>query len=162
MKNSNIKIIILFGIVILIYLYFNFLTNKIIDVNPNIIIFDMKLFYSPTLFYSNLSLYDASIKYYLIIFRVVDMFFPFAYSILLIQLLYKVKSKIYIIPIIALFSDLVENGLLAYKMFVNQAYNEIIIYFLNAVTLLKFIAIFISIILIIILVIKEKRLTYEK
>jgi len=162
MKNSNIKIIILFGIVILIYLYFNFLTNKIIDVNPNIIIFDMKLFYSPTLFYSNLSLYDASIKYYLIIFRVVDMFFPFAYSILLIQLLYKVKSKIYIIPIIALFSDLVENGLLAYKMFVNQAYNEIIIYFLNAVTLLKFIAIFISIISIIILVIKEKRLTYEK
>ena len=45
---------------------------KISNINPNIILFDAKLFYSPTIFYDNIALYTSEIRMYFLIFRVFD------------------------------------------------------------------------------------------
>jgi len=145
MKNNK-KIIILFGVVLVIYIFFSFLMAKIADINPDVIIFDMRLFYSPMFFYSNIILYTLAIKDYLIIFRIVDMFFPVAYTLLIIQILIKYQSKYLIYPLVTLGSDLTENGLLAYKMFINQTYNSNIIYLINWITILKFATLLVSVI----------------
>ncbi len=156
MKKDK-KLIILSSIVLIIYLIFNLLMHKIATLNSNILIFDMELFYSPNTFYSNLQLYTNTIKYYLLIFRVFDMFFPLAYSLLLVQLIKKYHYRLIVFPLTTLFLDLLENSLLAYKMFINQTYNEKIVYFINAVTTLKFLTLLISIVIIFYAVIKAKK-----
>ncbi len=156
MKKHN-KIIILASLVIIIYLIFLILMHQIATLNPHILIFDMELFYSPTTFYNNLQLYTNTIKLYLLIFRIFDMFFPLVYSLLLVQLIKQYHPKLIVLPLTTLFLDLLENSLLAYKMFINQTYNENIVYLLNAVTSLKFLTLIISIIIVLYAVLKAKK-----
>lgn len=156
MKN-NTKIYILISLVLTIEVIFYLIMNKIASIDPRIIMFDLRLFYSPTLFFSNIALQTTTIKTYLLIFRAIDMIFPFAYALLLIQLFKKLNSKHIILPIAALILDLLENSILSFLMFVTSNSVDYYVYLVNVVTLLKFLAIFGSIIMIVILVIKEKR-----
>ena len=130
--------------------------NKITNLNPNIILFDLKVLYSPTLFYDNLLLYTKEIEKYLMIFRAIDMIYPVMIAILFIQLFKKLGSNHILFPIIGLSCDLLENFLLAFKMFHNTASNDIVIYIINIFTSFKFIAIGISVILLVRLLIKKK------
>ena len=93
MISNNRKIFVLFSLVIGIEVIFYFLMKEIMNLNPNIIIFDLRLFYSPTLFFTNIALYTTTIKTYLLLFRAIDMIFPFTYSLLLIQLLKMIISQ---------------------------------------------------------------------
>ena len=155
--KKNYKIIIPLCLVIVIKIIFYVLMNKIASLNPNIILFDLRVFYSPTLFYDNILLYTNEIEKYLMIFRAIDMIFPFTFAILFIQLFRKLESKHILFPLIALFSDLFENILLSYKMFHNTLSNDFIIYIINAVTLLKFLSLLASVGFLIILFIKKRK-----
>jgi hypothetical protein len=162
MISNNRKIFVLFSLVIGIEVIFYFLMKEIMNLNPNIIIFDLRLFYSPTLFFTNIALYTTTIKTYLLLFRAIDMIFPFTYSLLLIQLLRKLKSTHIIFPILALVFDLLENIILSFLMVVANTALDYFVYLVNIVTSLKFLAIFLSITLIIVLVVKERRFNHER
>lgn len=155
-QQDNSKIYVLIGLVVIIMIIFGLISMRISSINPNVIIFDTRLFYSPPLFYSNIALYTAEIRMYLLLFRMVDMFFPLFYALLLIQLFIRLNSKHVLFPLVALIADLMENVLLAYKMFVNQSSNDLIIYVINVFTITKALAILISIYMIISLIIKKK------
>ncbi len=155
-KKDNSKIIVLIGLVVIIAIIFKVIFFKILNIDPNIIVFDTKIFYSPTLFFTNIALYTPEIRMYLLLFRVIDMFFPLFYGLLLIQIFIRFSSKHILFPMIALLADLVENILLAFKMFINQEINDLIIYIINTITITKFLAIMISIYLILAIIIKKK------
>ena len=156
--KDNTKTFILLGIVIVIEIVFFFLMNKITSINPDVIIFDLRLFYSPTVFYNNIQIYNAEIEMYLMIFRIIDVIFPVAYSLLLIQLLKNLGSSHKILPLIALVFDLLENILLSYKIFHHSYSGDFIVYLINTFTITKFIAIIFSIIMIVIIVIRKRRM----
>ncbi len=155
--KSNRKLFILFGIVLVIEVIFYLLVNKIMSINPSVIIFDMNVFYSPVTFYNNISIYTKEIKTYLLIFRILDMIFPVAYALLLIELLIKLESKHIVFPLFALFCDLFENIFLSYKIFHHSYSGDFIVYLINVITITKFSSIFISVIMIIYIIIKERR-----
>ncbi len=161
MKNNK-KIIILSVVVLTIYVLFNVLFNKIASLNPEIIIFDMQVFYSPATFYANIALYTPEIERYLLIFRYLDMVFLVTYTLLIIQIFKKYQAKYLIYPLVTLGSDLIENLLLAYKMFINQTYNRDIIYLINAITTLKFVTLLASFGIIITLAAKAKKQRYNQ
>jgi len=154
--RANIRIIFFSIIVILFELFFYYLMKEISSVEPKIIIFDLKLFYSPILFFSNIALYTPFIDLYLFVFRISDMIFPFVYSYLLILLLRKFKSQHLLFPILALVLDLLENFILSFLIILNDSSLYYFVYLLNIVTPLKFLLIIISIIMIIMAVVKEK------
>ena len=67
-----------------------------------------------------------------------------------------------IFPILALVFDLLENIILSFLMVVANTALDYFVYLVNIVTSLKFLAILLSIALIIILVVKERRVSYER
>lgn len=157
MKN-NILIIIFLCLVILFEIFFYYLMNEISSIDSQIIMFDLKLFYSPTLFFSNIELYTPVIDFYLFVFRISDMIFPFIYSYLLILLLRKFKSTHLLFPLLALVFDLLENTILSFLVIMNDNTLDYYVYLVNVVTPLKFLSIFISIAMIVIIVIKDRRM----
>ncbi|MCK5388168.1 MAG: hypothetical protein KAJ22_02685 [Candidatus Izimaplasma sp.] len=156
--KKNKKIYILLSLVIIIEVFFYYLMSEIANLDPRIIIFDLRLFYSPALFFSNIALYTTSIKTYLLIFRLVDMIFPFAYALLLIQIFRKFNSSHIIFPFLALVFDLLENTILTFLVIVAGEGLDYFVYLVNVVTSLKFLAIFISIVMIISLLVRERRI----
>ncbi len=122
--------------------------------------FDTRVFYSPNLFFSNIALYTSEIEMYFLIFRGVDMIFPFAYALLIIQLLRKLGSKHTLIPIAALVFDLSENIVLSILIYLKDSSLDFLVYIVNSITMFKFTAILVSIIMITILAVKKGRARY--
>ena len=158
--NNNSKITILFILFIVFEVFMYLLIREMHEIDPRIIIFDIRIFYSPDLYISNTALYTTYIEGYLLIFRMTDMIFPFIYSLLLIQILKKLKSSSFIFPILSLIFDLLENTILTFLNYGVFSSIDYYIYLVNIVTLLKFLTIFITLGIIVYLAYKGKRLKH--
>ncbi len=88
------------------------------------------------------------------------MIFPFAYALLIIQLLRKLGSKHTLIPIAALVFDLSENIVLSILIYLKDSSLDFLVYIVNSITMFKFTAILVSIIMITILAVKKGRARY--
>lgn len=112
--------------------------------------FDIKIFYSPNFFYQTIiSLNDSEVLNYLYL-HVIDYIFIVTFYPCLTLLLGKnsrVKTIELIIPIIAMFSDLTENILIDIGLCLSIP--SFLVVLLNIITITKFLAIGIAVVLII-------------
>ncbi len=146
--NNNQRLIILLILVIIFEIFMYLLISEMHKIDPRIIIFDLRLFYSPALYISNTALYTPHIDVYLFIFRGVDMIFPFIYSLFFIQILKRLKHASIIFPVLALVFDLLENSILFFLNYIDNIKIDYYIYLVNIITPLKFLFILITIVII--------------
>ncbi|MFK5882978.1 MAG: hypothetical protein QM489_01410 [Candidatus Izemoplasma sp.] len=154
-KYTTNKSIFLTSLVVIILLIIFSLIDSDLS-KYNIMIFDTKLFYSPGTFYDNRVLLDLYTPSSYFVFRVLDTVFPFTYGLLLYGLLARSKgSKLNYLPGIVVIIDIIENIVIISIQFISNTNSELVIYLLNAVTILKFSLIFVIVNILMLRLIKK-------
>jgi hypothetical protein len=123
---------------------------------------DVSLFYSPDIFYDTLIATGQSGRnYYFITTWSFDLLYPIIYGLAILSVMIKYKkdqkSLIYIIPLLGILFDYLENSLASLLAFFYKTEIDLLVYVLQFFSSIKWLSIGLSILIILILTIKNHK-----